>query len=208
MKTDLIYFDYGNVICTDSDPHFFKYVSDKIKKPEERVREVFSQKFSPFVSGTISDADFFKFLAENLGTNPQDVSSWFSIVYPPALKPKPEILEVAYKVRKKGIQAGILSNIASPLMKICLDNNYYSGFSPLILSAAVKLCKPQLEIYQLALMIAAINVKNADSVVFIDDKEKYLEPAKELGMRTVQFNNNHETASDLERKLIEAGVEI
>lgn len=208
MKTDLIYFDYGNVICTDSDPHFFNYVSSKIKKPVEVVREVFSQKFSPFVSGTISDEDFFKFLAKNLDTNPQDVSSWFSTVYPPHLKPKQEILEVAYKVRRKGIQAGILSNIASPLMQICLDNGYYEGFSPLILSAAVKLCKPQSEIYQLALIIAGINVRDANSVVFIDDKEKYLEPAKELGFRTVHFNNNHETASDLERKLIAVGVEI
>ena len=112
MKTDLVYFDYGNVICTDPDPHFFSYVSHKIKTPEKRIREVFLQKFSPFVAGTISDEDFFNFLAENLDTNPKDVASWFSTVYPPLLKPKEDILAVAYKVRKKGIQAGILSNIA------------------------------------------------------------------------------------------------
>ena len=92
MKTELVYFDFGNVICIDPDPHFFSYVSKQISQPVERIKEVFSKKFSPFVAGTISDADFFKFLAENLNTNSREVSSWFSTVYPPLLKPKEEIL--------------------------------------------------------------------------------------------------------------------
>ncbi len=208
MKTRIVYFDYGNVICIDPDPHFFSYVSDQISQSIERIREVFSQKFSPFVAGTISDEDFFKFLAENLKTNAKAVSSWFSTVYPPLLKPKPEILAVVEKVNKKGIRVGVLSNIASPLLQIRHENGYYSHFSPLILSAAVNLCKPQKEIYQLALKKAGIKAEDANSVVFVDDKEKYLEPARQLGFRTVHFNNANESASDLERKLIEAGVEI
>lgn len=206
METKIVYFDYGNVICTDPDTHFFSYVSSRIAKPIERIREVFSQKFSPFVAGTISNEEFFRFLAENLETNAEDVASWFSTVYPPHLKPKPEILAVVEKVRRAGIKTGILSNIAAPLMQICFDKGYYAGFSPLILSADVHLCKPQMQIYEAALIAAGI--EDAYLAVFVDDKEKYLEPAKQLGFRTVLFNNAHETASDLERKLKEAGVEV
>lgn len=206
MKTNLVYFDYGNVICTDPDNYFFDYVSNRISKPIERIKEVFLQKISPFVAATISNEEFFKFLAENLETNTEDVAGWFSTVYPSHLKPKPEIIQVVEKIRRKEIRTGILSNIAAPLMQICFDNNYYTGFSPLILSADRHLCKPQIQIYEAALI--ASGIEDAYLTVFVDDKEKNLVPAKELGIRTVQFNNAHETASDLERKLREAGVEI
>ena len=207
MKTNLVYFDYGNVICTDPDPHFFNFMSRKTSKTIEEVKSIFIKYFGPFMCGQITEKEFYEIAVEEFKYKftIRQISKWFPEVYTHHLKPKQEILKVAKKIRDRRIKTGILSNIVSPLIRVCRENSYYAGFDPLILSPIAGSSKPDSEIYKVALREAKVEPK---LIVFIDDKEKYLEPAKELGIRTVHFNNTYETASDLERKLIEAGVEI
>ena len=207
MKTELVYFDYGNVICTDPDPHFFNYISRITSRSVDEVKSIFIKYFQPFMSDQITEKEFYEIAVDEFkgSFTIEQISRWFPEVYTPHLKPKKEILHVAKRIRDKGIKTGILSNIVTPLIRVCRENLYYAGFSPLILSPIAGSSKPDMEIYKIALRESGVK---ASSVVFIDDKEKYLEPARELGFRTVHFNNNNESASDLERKLIEAGVVI
>ena len=207
MKTNLVYFDYGNVICIDPDPHFFNHMSGMTSKSVDEVKSIFIKYFQPFMSGQITEKEFYEIAVQEFkgSFTIKQISTWFPEVYTPHLKPKQEILQIAKRIRYKGIKTGILSNIVVPLIRVCRENSYYAGFSPLILSPIVGSSKPDIEIYKVALREAG---GEANPIVFIDDKEKYLEPAKELGFRTVHFNNANETASDLERKLIEVGVEI
>lgn len=61
--------------------------------------------------------------------------------------------------------------------------------------------KPARRIYELALAMAQAEPGNS---VFIDDRERNLEPAQALRMRTIRFTDAHQ----LRRELAELGVQI
>lgn len=74
-------------------------------------------------------------------------------------------------------------------------------FTTFFSSCWVGVLKPVLRIYQLALAMS-----QADPVdsVFIDDRERNLEPARSLGMRTIRYTD----APRLQQELAELGVQI
>lgn len=61
--------------------------------------------------------------------------------------------------------------------------------------------KPDAAIYKLAL---SITQRRSEETIFVDDREVNLEPARELGMKTVQF----EDVTQLEQELKKLGLEI
>lgn len=69
-------------------------------------------------------------------------------------------------------------------------------FSVLVLSHEVGILKPDRRIYELTLERLGIP---AESCVFIDDQEKNLVPARELGMRTILYRNLEQLTSEFER---------
>jgi putative hydrolase of the HAD superfamily len=61
--------------------------------------------------------------------------------------------------------------------------------------------KPDAEIYKLAL---SITQRRSEETIFVDDRLANLEPARALGMTTIQF----EAVTQLERELKKCGIEI
>lgn len=62
----------------------------------------------------------------------------------------------------------------------------HEGFSPLILSHQVGLSKPDPRIYELMLQQLGFS---ANECIFVDDMEKNLLPAKQMGIKTLLAND-------------------
>jgi putative hydrolase of the HAD superfamily len=74
-------------------------------------------------------------------------------------------------------------------------------FTAFFSSCWVGVLKPVLRIYQLALAMS-----QADPIesVFIDDRERNLEPARSLGMKTIRYAD----APRLQQELAQLGIQI
>ena len=72
-------------------------------------------------------------------------------------------------------------------------------FDVIVTSGYTNIAKPDSKIYEI--ILNKLNA-NAEDCLFIDDKEKYLSPAKSIGMKTILFTNQIK----LERKLISVGI--
>ncbi|HEX6462171.1 MAG TPA: HAD family phosphatase [Candidatus Saccharimonadales bacterium] len=94
----------------------------------------------------------------------------------------PEMEQLVTYVKGLGLRAVVFSNILPTSAARIRELAGYEGFDAEILSCEVGSCKPEPEIYQLALKAAQCLPENC---IFIDDQEKNLVPARELGMTTI-----------------------
>jgi len=85
------------------------------------------------------------------------------------------------------IKMGIISNIHADIWWAAVDANWVPKikYEEIILSSDVRVVKPDKEIYEIAQLKSGVN---PDEVLFIDDKEENLVIPKEMGWKTVLFD--------------------
>jgi len=109
------------------------------------------------------------------------------------------VYTLAEAIRKQGIVTGIFSNVYAISADMLRSGGYYDNFAPLILSCDHGMMKPEPALYRAALH--ELNL-DANEVLFIDDNDQFLQPARELGMYTVLAVSPQQIVDDV-RNLIE-----
>ena len=115
--------------------------------------------------------------------------------------PNPEVIELARGLARSGRYTLMtLNNESAELNQHRIERfGLRDIFTAFFSSCWVGVLKPARRIYEVALAMAQAR---ADESVFIDDRERNLEPARELGMRTIVFSE----AGKLREELAELGV--
>ena len=108
-------------------------------------------------------------------------------------EPAHEMVLLAKRL-KKHYQLAILSNSDPLVVKKYKRNGWYDIFSYLILSHEHGILKPEGKIYKIALDKLRIS---PEKCLFIDDQEKCLETAKEMGMKIILFKSIYQLKEDL-----------
>lgn len=194
----LILFDLGGVLFTNGTAKFMANLSKRYSIPEDTVKSVLDGEIGTlYRESKISRDEFWKRAIAELGlTESADAleKEWIDS-YELIEKTKGIILVLAKKYKVLFLSDNVKER------EEALDRKY--GFKKLftggVFSYAVGVRKPNLEIYKAALEKGG---EKAEDSIFIDDKEHFLVPAKELGMTTVRF----ETPEKLESDLKELGV--
>ena len=100
------------------------------------------------------------------------------------------------ELKEKGYRIYIISNFAHKAHRDCIDAlDFLEETDGAILSYQVKLIKPSPEIYRL--LCSKFGLKEQECV-FIDDVEKNVAAAKEVGMEGIVFRTLEETRRELE----------
>lgn len=161
--------------------------------PNERAATLLEYGFGKIKRGLIDEEEFWRILEDAHGSpipsNSRNIwMQWEDII------PINEVLEFRNLLHSKGIQTGILSNVEPVVAKTLSDNGAYDDFKPLILSCEVGYAKPDPEIYKIALH--QLGSLEPFEIVFIDDQEHLLAPARELGMQTVLAQSTQQFIND------------
>ncbi len=113
------------------------------------------------------------------------------------IQPRPEIVDLAARARAAGIRVAILSNsLGTGDHDIYADYRLDSQFDAVVISDRVGLRKPGPEIYQLTASLIGLPPSEC---LFVDDTERNLPPARDLGMGTLLFTGAAEEISEIER---------
>jgi epoxide hydrolase-like predicted phosphatase len=99
------------------------------------------------------------------------------------MRPLPEMVQLVQRLKKDGYTVGLLSNVIPNTEREIREHGGYAIFDFLILSCMVGYAKPQPEIYAMALK--HLTSIEPSEVVFLDDQERCLEPARKLGIKTI-----------------------
>lgn len=110
-------------------------------------------------------------------------------------KPNKKLLKLIDTLSEHYLVAA-LSNVTP--MRTLTDQYFdvYTHFNTVFLSYKLKMIKPSKRIYQEVLKKMKLK---PNEVLFIDDKESNLKPARELGIKCIQFNNNAQLMTEFKR---------
>lgn len=189
-----IIFDWFGVCTTENwGDCVARELNKKLGINNETIRKIFKALLQDFMSARLSSDEFMKKLIESLDKNQNYKDFLYLFTRLPELNQ--ELLDFILKL-KKNYKVFLLSNTADPLneeYKKKVDFNKY--FDKLFLSHELKLSKTQDEIWKILLS----KVKyQPEEMIFIDNKEHYLEIARKFNVKTILFENTDK----LKKKLI------
>lgn len=187
-----VIFDWGGVLI-DNPIAIYSYCANKLGVAEEAFIKSFSQFEQDFQRGTISENEFWAGMCAALNA-PQPSGSLWGDAFRAAYSPKKEMLELAFSLRKKGYKTGFLSNTEAPAMQYFHEIGYDSLFDAVVFSCAEGARKPERRIYEIALEMLAVLPEEA---VFIDDRQDYIQGAKQLGISTILFKSPKQVQDEL-----------
>lgn len=194
-----VLFDYGGVICRIGYAPVSQtvYDMDDIESDPE-----LSAKFNGIIKrmarGKAKEDEISDLLREYGHTIPEDVEPRWRATINELFFPDPKMLELLRDLKGRGITVALLSNVWPLSEKIIRENGWYAPFDQLTLSCRAGYAKPEKQIYEIALKKLAVP---AEEVLFVDDLEWNLEPAKTLGMQTLLAESPEQVSEDVRKML-------
>jgi len=193
-----VIFDFGGTV-RHSSHRGVKSIAKAYQISEEQLMEVIPQFIETFSRGMITEDEFWQQLSWALKKPvPRNKYELWRNDYERDFFVYPEIISLAKKIKQKGLKTAILSNTIKPHIEVNKKHNSYQDFDVLVLSCEVGLRKPEPEIYLLTAKKLGVKPKEC---IFIDNKEEYLVPAKELGMETVLAKSPKQVVKEVSKIL-------
>ena len=191
-----VIFDYGGVL-KDGTPlpveisEAFNISLEELDKLKDKTVPLFKL----LNSGLIDEENFWHKIAEAIEKPlPSDCIRLGREIYRKRFSLNTKLLAFAKLIKSKGFKIAVLSNIAEFQAEIIRENGGYDDFNPVVLSYEEKVNKPDLAIYLSAL--ERIKLK-PNECIFIDDKERNLLPARDLGMQTILAQSTEQIIKDV-----------
>jgi putative hydrolase of the HAD superfamily len=193
QKYTTIFFDWGGVIANDPGDEFLGQLLRDIGATEEQVQEIFETYMKRFMRGQISEVEYWQELRTQYGFIIHDsISDEFKKWR--GLLANDNILALVKEAKMKGFKTAILSNVIEPTYNVIEQAGYYAHFDKIIASCKVGYVKPEKEIYQIALDRFGVTAQES---IFIDDKQYCLDPAAEIGLKTILAQNPEQIIRDV-----------
>ncbi len=141
--------------------------------------------------GLMTIDDFFQYLSKISGIPAPDIQNEFQS----KASLNAQLLTLIIKLRSS-YKIAILSNASSSYLYDVLKKTAIDIlFDEVIVSSEVGYIKPSEQIFNYALEKLSIK---ADEAVFIDDNQKFVEAAKDLGLKGIHYKNINSLIKSLE----------
>ena len=193
MKIKSIFFDIGGVLAIEDRKKQYSELSKIMGFNLDEFEKLRSEKVELFSRGKISEEEYLSYFSKRFNLNYEKLrNNWVNLAKK-YYKLNQEVYETIRKLSKRYL-LGTLTNIIPIHNKIRKEEDPYKFFKIKLLSFEQGYRKPDKEFYNLILEKTKLK---ANEIVFIDDHEPYLEPARMLGMKTILFKNNKNLTKEL-----------
>lgn len=171
----------------------------ELKVDPEIVKKEFKLLLQDFMKDKISSEEFFKRFIGALDPEKDPREFYYLLNFLPDLNAG--LLRAILDLKKR-YKIYLLSNTTQEFFKQYQKKiDFHKYFDQMFLSHELKMSKTQEEIWNFVLSGVPFL---PGEIVFIDNKEKYLELAQKQGIKTILFKNNEQ----VKKELIHFGVQI
>lgn len=194
-----IIFDYGGVITSGgggNEPA--ERLASYLHIPLERAKELFYKNWSRFITGEIDEEVYWRELGAEYG---EPIAVEHRLIWNTweHMSPRAEMIDYIRELKSQGYIVGLLSNTIPPTEQVIREQGGYDLFEPCLLSCRLGCAKPDQAIYE-ELLRQLPGVEPSD-IIFVDDQQRCLDPAKSLGMKTVLAQNVAQIIRDVDALL-------
>ena len=199
-----IVFDMGNVMIYFNGAYFVERAG--ITDENDRkllINEIYkSIEWASMDRGTLTPAQAEEIMKQRIPERLHNAVTQLVSNWDRPIVPVPGMAELVRELKENGYGIYLLSNAATnqpDYWSKVPGSEYFDGT---LISAFVKLIKPDLEIYDLFLKKFSLR---ADECIFIDDSIVNAEAATLAGMSGIAF---HDDVGELRQKLVACGVKV
>ena len=195
-----IIWDTGGVLLQEMDPAPRRELAVEYQLDLGKLNEsVFlSESVRLAGLGTITEEELWNYVAQTHGIPPQDLRQ-FQERFWSGNRIDP-MLNAFIGALKQHYQTALLSNAWSNTRRI-LDEYYdcLGLFNQVIISAEVKMSKPDPAIYQAMIKLLGVRPQQA---IFVDDLQENIDAANELGIHGIRFTDTQQAIADVKKLLV------
>lgn len=195
MKYKAIGFDYGGVIYGEPGGIFMQKLADFLGVSKDDLGRVyFEHNHKVNLLGT-SMEDLWRSVASDMGRTEQaeDFIRFIDDINAQK-KVNEEVLDLIKTIREKGYRVGILSNYNTSLRKRLDLQGITSLVDVIGSSEEMGYMKPEKEAFRMFCKMLSVE---PEEFIFIDDTEKSLVTADEVGYTPILFENYEKLENDL-----------
>lgn len=197
-----VVFDVGGVLEVshngrDGSKSVHGYVAKKLKVDLDTYFDVIGGVHEKSITGKVSRKRMLRIMTGDFNVSVKKLEKLFRKAFSKVFRSNKELYEFSYKLKDKGYKIGILSDQWYLSKENLIKPKMIKKFNFVVISCDVKLRKPNSKIYRMALRMTGVK---PSEVVFIDNRDWNLVPAKKLGIKTILFKNNRQCVREL-RKL-------
>ena len=200
MKIKTIAFDVGGVLAAQkvkSNRGVHEEMARNFHIDLDSWFDAIDTPYGEAIIGKLSKKEALSRIAKNLNTNPRKLESLLKRAYKHHFTRNAELYNLAFKLKRAGYKIMILSD-QWPVSKDALINKEDARkFNLVLVSCDIGVRKPSKEFFRLAIKKSKCH---PEEILFIDNREWNLKPAKLLGIKTILFKNNKQLIKSL-RKL-------
>ena len=183
-----IIFDLGNVLITFKPEYFLLKYTDNQEKINFFINKIIhSSAWLEMDKGMRSVKSARIFFTEKFKTK-KSIINFFFDNWMDIFTPIQENVQILNDLDNKGYNCYYLSNFIEEAYKYVIKKfDFFSIFKGGIVSALVKMIKPEKEIYSTLLIKYRLDPQEC---VFIDDIMGFLQPAKKMGLKAIHYTAN------------------
>lgn len=211
QKTKAIIFDVGSVLQLYKSPvkvkgryysGVFEYIVDKLDIGLDAWFDAIDAAYVDSITGKISEKKAIGIIARNLDKKPDILAKLLIKAYKKLFVKNKELYKVAFELKKRGYIIGILSDQWYWSKRALMSPKNVKGFDPVVTSCDVGVRKPDVKIYKLLMTRLRKKKKSLKpaEVLFIDNRDYNLKPARQIGMKVILFKNNKQLMKEMKKR--------
>jgi epoxide hydrolase-like predicted phosphatase len=201
MGIRAVIWDIGGVLVRTEDPEPRRRQAERLGWTREELETlVFGSEMGQKAQwGTISAQELLEFACREVNLPVAEARS-FEREFFAGDRLDVELVNYIRSLRSRYC-TGIISNAWDDVREMIVERwKMADAFDQIVLSAEVKICKPDQRIYQIALESLQVLPEEA---VFIDDFQRNIEGAQAVGMHAIRFLTAEQIRTDLDAFLSE-----
>jgi epoxide hydrolase-like predicted phosphatase len=190
-----IIFDYGGVITSGGAGNELAIrLAQDLDISVDQVSELTFGPWPEYLKGHIDEEEYWRRAERQYGYSiPLDKRMiWNTWEH---MSPIDKVLDFVKSLNSQGYIVGLLSNVIPNTEQDIRSHGVYDLFQPCILSCLAGFAKPEPEIYQVLLQqLPGVKV---EEIIFIDDQDRCLKPARELGINCVMADKPDQVIAEV-----------
>lgn len=187
-------FDFGGVVATVDVPMMARFLCKTLHLDKNQLKIALNN-MNDFLAKGGSEMEYWQSIAASKNIVLSD--NWsddFEKAIDESVQPIPETVALIAKIKEKGYQTALLSNMTQIQSIILAKKCLFDYFDPCIFSFKINVEKPHKEAY--LYLLNELN-KEAHEVIFIDDRIENVEAAQELGIHGIHFTTPQQVIEQL-----------
>lgn len=194
-KIRVIIFDWGGVLVEDPAPGLVKYCAKALGVGEDEYKQAYNIYMDDFQTGRVTEERFWANMTSRLNAPMPKVDSLWGDAFAAVYVPRPKLFTLAARLRKQGCKIALLSNTEKPAVEFFHKQNY-DVFDVAVFSCLEGTKKPERKVYEITLDRLGTS---AEQTLFIDDRQDYIDGAKQVGIKAILFKDIGRLKKDLSK---------